>query len=178
MPGTPGLEHRIGGLEKQDGIGTVSYEPANHEVMVHARAAKIAGIAKDMAPVEADDPGGEARVLLLGWGSTYAAITAGVKRVRKAGKSVAQLHLVHLNPFPPNLGEVLRAYEVILVPEGNLGHLTRLVRSDFLVDAKVMSKVEGTPFRVGEIQDAILLEIERLGSPQAARGQSTKEAAL
>jgi 2-oxoglutarate ferredoxin oxidoreductase subunit alpha len=178
VPGTPGLEHRIGGLEKQDGIGTVSYEPANHDVMIHARAAKIAGIAKDMAPVEADDPGGKARVLLLGWGSTYAAITAGVKRVRKAGKSVAQLHLVHLNPFPPNLGEVLRAYEVILVPEGNLGHLTRLVRSDFLVDAKVMSKVEGTPFRVGEIQDAILLEIERLGSPQAARGQSTKEAAL
>jgi 2-oxoglutarate ferredoxin oxidoreductase subunit alpha len=87
--------------------------------------------------------------------------------VRKAGKSVAQLHLVHLNPFPPNLGEVLRSYEVILVPEGNLGHLTRLVRSDFLVDAKVLSKVEGSPFRVGEIERAILQEIERLESGAA-----------
>jgi 2-oxoglutarate ferredoxin oxidoreductase subunit alpha len=177
IPGTPGLEHRIGGLEKQDGIGTVSYEPANHDVMIHARAAKIAGIAKGLPPVEADDPGGDARVLLLGWGSTYAAITAGVKRVRKAGKSVAQLHLVHLNPFPPNLGKVLRSYEAILVPEGNLGHLTRLVRSDFLVDAKVLSKVEGTPFRVGEIQQAILQEIEHLESSSAAGGQTTKEAA-
>lgn len=177
IPGTPGLEHRIGGLEKQDGIGTVSYEPANHDVMIHARAAKIAGIAKGLPPVEADDPGGDARVLLLGWGSTYAAITAGVKRVRKGGKSVAQLHLVHLNPFPPNLGKVLRSYEVILVPEGNLGHLTRLVRSDFLVDAKVLSKVEGTPFRVGEIQQAILQEIEHLESSSAAGGQTTKEAA-
>jgi 2-oxoglutarate ferredoxin oxidoreductase subunit alpha len=145
--------------------------------MIHARAAKIAGIAKGLPPVEADDPGGDARVLLLGWGSTYAAITAGVKRVRKAGKSVAQLHLVHLNPFPPNLGEVLRSYEVILVPEGNLGHLTRLVRSDFLVDAKVMSKVEGTPFRVGEIQQAILDEIERLESAPAG-ARTAKEAAL
>ncbi len=177
VPGTPGLEHRIGGLEKQDGIGTVSYEPANHSAMVHARAAKIAGIAKTLLPVEADDPNGDARVLLLGWGSTYAAITAGVKRVRKAGKSVAQVHLVHLNPFPPNLGEVLRSYEVILVPEGNLGHLTRLVRSDFLVDARVLSKVEGTPFRVGEIQQAILDEIERLESP-AAGARTAKEAAL
>lgn len=194
IPGTPGLEHRIGGLEKQDGIGTVSYEPANHEVMVRARAAKIAGIAKNLPAAEAEDPDGDARVLLLGWGSTYAAITAGAKRVRKAGKSVAQLHLVHLNPFPPNLGEVLRSYEVILVPEGNLGHLTRLVRSDFLVDAKVLSKVEGSPFRVGEIERAILQEIERLesgaavpdasgqvdarGRGPAVGGSSAEEAAL
>jgi 2-oxoglutarate ferredoxin oxidoreductase subunit alpha len=144
--------------------------------MVHARAAKIAGIAKSLPPVKADDPNGDARVLLLGWGSTYAAITAGVKRVRKAGKSVAQVHLVHLNPFPPNLGEVLQSYEAILVPEGNLGHLTRLVRSDFLVNAKVLSKVEGTPFRVGEIQQAILDEIERLESSPAA-AKSAEEVA-
>jgi 2-oxoglutarate ferredoxin oxidoreductase subunit alpha len=139
--------------------------------MVHLRAAKIAGIAKDLPPVEADDPTGKARVLLLGWGSTYAAITAGVKRVRKLGKSVAQVHLVHLNPFPPNLGEVLRSYESILVPEGNLGHLTRLVRSDFLVDAKVLSRVLGSPFRVGEVERAILQEIERLesGAEEGAR---------
>jgi 2-oxoglutarate ferredoxin oxidoreductase subunit alpha len=132
--------------------------------MVHLRAAKIAGIAKDLPPVEADDPSGDARVLLLGWGSTYAAITAGVKRVRKLGKRVAQVHLVHLNPFPPKLGEVLRSYEAILVPEGNLGHLTRLVRSDFLVDARVLSRVQGSPFRVGEIERAILEEIDRVES--------------
>jgi 2-oxoglutarate ferredoxin oxidoreductase subunit alpha len=162
VPGTPGLEHRIGGLEKQDGVGTVAYEPANHETMVHARAAKVAGIARELPPAEADDPTGDAKVLMLGWGSTFAAITAGVKRVRRAGKPVAQLHLVHLNPFPPDLGEVLRSYEVVLVPENNLGHLTRLVRADFLVDAKLLSKVQGTPFRVGEIEEAILREIERL----------------
>ena len=162
IPGTPGLEHRIGGLEKRDGVGTVAYESENHEAMVHVRAAKIAGIARDLEPVEADDPNGDAKVLMLGWGSTYAAITAGVKRVRRAGGSVAQLHLVHLNPFPPNLGEVLRAYPVVIVPENNLGHLTRLVRADFLVDAKVMSKVQGTPFGVGEIEHAILDEIARL----------------
>jgi 2-oxoglutarate ferredoxin oxidoreductase subunit alpha len=162
VPGTPGLEHRIGGLEKHDGSGAVAYEPANHETMVHLRAAKIAGIANELAPVEADDPTDDARVLMLGWGSTFAAITAGVKRVRKAGRSVAQLHLVHLNPFPPNLGKVLHSYEVVIVPENNLGHLTRLVRSDFLVDAKVMSKVQGTPFRVGEIEQAIHEELDRL----------------
>ena len=93
---------------------------------------------------------------MVGWGSTYAAITAGVKRVRKAGKSVAQLHLVHLNPFPRKLGEMLRSYEVVIVPENNLGHLTRLLRSDFLVDAKVMSKVQGSPFRVGDVEHVIL----------------------
>jgi len=183
VPGTPGLEHRIGGLEKRDGSGAVAYEPANHETMVHLRAAKIAGIAKDLAPVEADDPNGDARVLMLGWGSTFAAITAGVKRVRKAGRSVAQLHLVHLNPFPPNLGNVLRSYEVVVVPENNLGHLTRLVRSDFLVDAKVMSKVQGTPFRVGEVEQAIHEEIDRLEKqdvdrPDGPRAQNGKEPAL
>jgi 2-oxoglutarate ferredoxin oxidoreductase subunit alpha len=183
VPGTPGLEHRIGGLEKRDGSGAIAYEPGNHETMVHLRAAKIAGIAKDLAPVEADDPSGDARVLMLGWGSTFAAITAGVKRVRKSGRAVAQLHLVHVNPFPPNLGNVLRSYEVVVVPENNLGHLTRLVRSDFLVDAKVMSKVQGTPFRVGEIEKAIHEEIDRLEKqdvdrPDGPRAQNGKEPAL
>ena len=168
IPGTPGLEHRIGGLEKSDGPGAVSYEPANHEKMIHLRAAKIAAIANDLEPVTADDPTGDARLLLLGWGSSYAAITAGVKRVRKAGKPVAQLHLVHLNPFPPGLGEVLGRYESILVPEGNLGHLTRLVRAEFLVDAKVLSQVQGGPFRVGQIEQTILTELERLDSGASA----------
>jgi 2-oxoglutarate ferredoxin oxidoreductase subunit alpha len=177
IPGTPGLEHRLGGLEKRDGVGTVAYESDNHEAMVHLRAGKIAGIARELAPAEADDPTGDAKVLMLGWGSTYAAITAGVKRVRRAGKSVAQLHLVHLNPFPPKLGEVLRAYEVVIVPENNLGHLTRLVRSDFLVDARVMSKVQGTPFRVGEIEQAILDEIARLESGRTSPAANGKSAA-
>ena len=141
---------------------------------MHARADKIAGIAKELAPVEADDPSGEAKVLMVGWGSTYAAITAGVKRVRKAGRAVAQLHLVHINPFPPKLGEVLRSYEVVIVPENNLGHLTRLLRADFLVDAKVMAKVQGTPFRVGEIEQAINDAIDgldrALGSTPTSNG--------
>jgi 2-oxoglutarate ferredoxin oxidoreductase subunit alpha len=162
LPGTPGLEHRIGGLEKQDGTGDVSYDPINHEQMVHLRAARIAGIAKDIPPVEVDDPDGEARVLLLGWGSTYGAITAATRRVRAIGKRVAQAHLVHLNPFPQNLGEVLHRYDRVIVPEGNLGHLTRLVRAEFLVDARPLTKVQGTPFRVAEIERAVLAALAEL----------------
>jgi 2-oxoglutarate ferredoxin oxidoreductase subunit alpha len=162
LPGTPGLEHRIGGLEKQDGTGDVSYDPINHEQMVHLRARRIAGIAKDIPPVEVDDPDGEARVLLLGWGSTYGAITAATRRVRAIGKHVAQAHLVHLNPFPQNLGEVLRHYDRVIVPEGNLGQLTRLVRADFLVDARPLTKVQGTPFRVAEIERAALAALAEL----------------
>jgi 2-oxoglutarate ferredoxin oxidoreductase subunit alpha len=173
VPGTPGLEHRIGGLEKREETGAVAYEPGNHEAMIHARAAKIAGIAKELAPAVADDPTGDAKVLMVGWGSTFAAITAGVKRVRRAGRQVAQLHLVHLNPFPPKLGEVLSAYEIVIVPENNLGHLTRLLRADFLVDAKAMSKVQGTPFRVGEIEQAIHDAIDSLepASHETAAGK-------
>jgi len=155
VPGTPGLEHRIGGLEKEDGTGNVSYDPVNHEAMVHLRAAKIAGIAKDIPLVKCDDPTGDATVLVLSWGSTYAAALAGVKRVRKEGGRVAQAHLVHLNPFPSNLGDVLRRYAKVLIPEGNLGQLSKLVRAEFLVDARSLSKVEGTPFHVSEVQKAI-----------------------
>jgi 2-oxoglutarate ferredoxin oxidoreductase subunit alpha len=162
VPGTPGLEHRIGGLEKRDGPGTVAYDPANHEKMIHLRAAKIAGIQKSIPPVEAEDPKHDAKVLIMSWGSTYAAVIAGVNRVRKAGKSVARLHLVHLNPFPPNLGEVLRSYDAVLVPEGNLGQLTRMLRAEFLVDAKVLSNMLGSPFRNADIEQAILDEIKRL----------------
>jgi 2-oxoglutarate ferredoxin oxidoreductase subunit alpha len=156
LPGTPGLEHRIGGLEKEDVTGDVSYDPINHEKMVHLRADKIAGIARDIPLVELDDEGGDARVLLLGWGSTYGAIAAAVRRIRAVGKSVAQAHLVHLNPFPSNLGEVLGSYERVIVPEGNLGQLTKLVRADFLVDARLVSRVQGTPFRVAEIERVVL----------------------
>ncbi|MGH9292194.1 MAG: 2-oxoacid:acceptor oxidoreductase subunit alpha [Acidimicrobiales bacterium] len=159
LPGTPGLEHRIGGLEKADVTGNVSYDPANHERMVRLRAAKIAGIAKDIAPAQPDDETGDAGLLVLGWGSTYGAIAAAVRRVRALGRSVAQLHLVHLNPFPANLGEVLGRYDKVIVPEGNLGQLSRLVRAEFLVDARPLSKVQGTPFRVSEIERAILAEL-------------------
>jgi 2-oxoglutarate/2-oxoacid ferredoxin oxidoreductase subunit alpha len=156
IPGTPGLIHRIGGLEKADGSGTVSYDPVNHELMSRVRAAKVAGIAADIPPVEVDDPDGPAPVLVLGWGSTYGAIAAGIRRVRARGHRVAQAHLRHLNPFPSNLGEVLRSYPKILVPEMNMGQLVKLVRADFLVDAKGLSKMRGKPFRAEEIEQAIL----------------------
>jgi 2-oxoglutarate ferredoxin oxidoreductase subunit alpha len=166
LPGTPGLEHRIGGLEKQDGSGEVSYDPANHEKMIHLRAAKIAGIAKDIPLIEVDDEDGDAEVLLLGWGSTYGAIAAAVRRIRALGRKVAHAHLVHLNPFPANLGEVLRSYERVIVPEANLGHLTKLVRADFLVDARALTKVQGTPFRVGEVERAVLDALAELAGGQ------------
>jgi 2-oxoglutarate/2-oxoacid ferredoxin oxidoreductase subunit alpha len=164
IPGTPGLEHRLGGLEKADVTGNVSYDPANHEKMVHLRAAKVAGIAKDIPEVVVDDPTGDARLLVLGWGSTYGPITSAVRRVRTVrGERVAQAHLTHLNPFPANLGDVLAGYEKVLVPEGNLGQLWRLVRADFLVPARLLSKVQGVPFRVAEIERAIL---DELGAPE------------
>jgi 2-oxoglutarate ferredoxin oxidoreductase subunit alpha len=155
VPGTPGLEHRIGGLEKEDKTGNVSYDPVNHETMVRLRAAKIAGIAKDIPLLACDDPTGDAQVLVLSWGSTYAAALAGVRRVRKVGGRVAQAHLVHLNPFPSNLGEVVRSYSRVLIPEGNTGQLSMLVRAEFLIDARSLTKVQGGPFRVAEVEQAI-----------------------
>ena len=120
-PGLPGLEHRIGGLEKADGSGNVSYDGVNHERMVHLRRDKIAGIARDLPPVAVDDESGDAQLLLASWGSTYAAVAAGVKRVRARGLKVAHVHLRHLNPMPANLGEVLARYTQVLVPRGQLG---------------------------------------------------------
>ena len=158
VPGTPGLEHRIGGLEKADGSGNVSYDPLNHERMTHLRAAKVAGIARDFEPLAVDDEDGVggAPVVVLGWGSTYGAIAAGVRRIRARGIKVAHVHLKHLNPFPRDLGDVLRAYPHVLVPETNMGQLVKLVRADFLVDARGLSKVQGVPFRAGEIEAAVL----------------------
>lgn len=154
LPGTPGLMHRIGGIEKQDGTGNVNYDPHNHEKMVHLRAEKIARIARDIPPVEVDDPGG-ADLLVLGWGSTWGVAQQAVRQARANGRRVAHAHLVHLNPFPANLGEVLRAYPKVLVPEMNLGQLSRLVRAEYLVDAKSVTKVQGLPFRAAEIEAAI-----------------------
>jgi 2-oxoglutarate ferredoxin oxidoreductase subunit alpha len=160
IPGTPGLEHRIGGIEKEDGSGNISYDPANHERMVHLRADKVAGIAKDIPLVEVSGDAADAELLVLGWGSTWGAIDGGMNRVRARGHKVAHAHLVHLNPFPSNLGELLRRYPKVLVPEMNLGQLARLVRAEFLVDAASVTKVQGVPFTAGELEQAILSALE------------------
>jgi 2-oxoglutarate ferredoxin oxidoreductase subunit alpha len=154
IPGTPGLEHRIGGLEKQDVTGNVSYDPENHDRMVRLRAQKVAGIAQDIPELEVDDPDA-AETLVLSWGGTYGSVSAGVRRVRAAGKKVAHAHLRYLNPFPRNTGEVVRGYEKILVPEINLGQLVKLIRAEFLVDATGFNLVRGIPFRASEVADAI-----------------------
>ncbi|HZG94462.1 MAG TPA: 2-oxoacid:acceptor oxidoreductase subunit alpha [Mycobacteriales bacterium] len=151
VPGTPGLEHRIGGLEKADGSGNISYDPANHQLMCELRAAKIAGIADDIPLLEVDDPSGEADVLVLGWGSTWGSIRAAIRRLRKDGQQIAQAHLMYLNPFPRNLGEVLSRYDRVLVPEMNLGQLVKVIRSEFLIDAQGLNKIQGKPFTVAEI---------------------------
>jgi 2-oxoglutarate ferredoxin oxidoreductase subunit alpha len=155
VPGTPGLEHRIGGIEKADGAGTISYDPANHDKMVRLRQAKIDGIAADIPPIEVDDPDGNARVLVLGWGSTYGSIGAAARRVRLAGNPVAQAHLRHLSPFPANLGEVLRSYDKVLIPEINLGQLALLIRGRYLVDVISYNRVRGLPFRAAELAGVI-----------------------
>ncbi|GAB3025254.1 oxidoreductase [Nocardioides flavus (ex Wang et al. 2016)] len=155
IPGTPGLEHRIGGLEKGDGHGNISYDPANHDFMVRTRQAKVDRIAESIPLVEVDDPSGEAKVLVLGWGSTYGPIGAGVRRVRKAGYHVAQAHLRHLNPFPSNLGEVLEGYDKVLVPEMNLGQLSLLLRAEYLVDAVGYNHVRGLPLKATDLAHAI-----------------------
>ncbi len=155
VPGTPGLQHRIGGLEK-DEAGQISYDPDNHQRMTEIRAAKVAGIAEDIPPLVAEDPSGEAEVLVLGWGSSYGAIQAAARRVREQGRPVATAHLVHLNPFPSNTGEVLRRYPKVLVPEMNMGQLALLIRGRFLVDARSVTKVKGQPFFAEELEEAIV----------------------
>ncbi len=151
--------HRVGGLEKEDVTGNVSYDPANHERMIHLRAAKIAGIAKDIPDLEVTgDIDGD--TLLLGWGSTWGAISGAADRIRARGHKVAHAHVVHLSPFPPNLGEVLARYSTVIVPEMNLGQLSRLVRAEFLVDAKSISNVRGLPFTAGVLEAKILEVME------------------
>jgi 2-oxoglutarate ferredoxin oxidoreductase subunit alpha len=169
VPGTPGLEHRIGGIEKADGTGEISYDPDNHDRMVRLRAAKVAGI--DVPPLEVDDPDGRAHVLVLGWGSTYGPIASGARLARAAGTPVATAHLRHLNPFPANLGDVLHRYRRVLVPEMNLGQLALLLRARYLVDAVGYNRVRGLPFTSGEIADAVVkldqeVELEQESVPR------------
>ena len=155
IPGTAGLEHRIGGLEKADGSGNISYDPENHDRMVRLRQAKVDAIADTIPDIEVDDPGGDARILMLGWGSTYGPIGAACQIVRRSGVKVAQAHLRHLNPFPHNLGEVLASYERVVVPEMNLGQLNMLLRSKFLIDTYGYNQVRGLPFKSSELVDVI-----------------------
>ena len=148
----------IGGLEKEDGTGHISYEPENHARMTRLRADKVAGIAADIPALEVDDEEG-AELLVLGWGSTYGAITGAVRRVRRRGKKVAAAHLHHLNPLPSNTGEVVRSYPKVLIPEANTGQLVKIIRAEFLVDAMSYTKVEGLPIFAEELDEAI---VERL----------------
>ncbi len=163
IPGTPGVMHRIGGLEKEDVTGNISYEPENHELMVKLRAAKVARIADELPPTEVrGDP--DADVCVLGWGSTWAAIDAALQRRRRDGNKVAWVHLTHLNPLPNDLGDILRSFRKVIVPELNLGQLTRIVRAEYLVDALAITKVQGLPFAAREIEDAIDIALKEAAS--------------
>jgi 2-oxoglutarate ferredoxin oxidoreductase subunit alpha len=154
IPGTPGLEHRIGGIEKQDVTGNVNYDPLNHEHMVRARAAKVEAVADDIPElVPEGDPSGE--LLIVAWGSTHGPITAALKAQRAKGRRIGHVHLRHLNPLPKNLGEVMKGYEHVLVPEMNMGQLIMILRAKFLVDAQGLNKIQGKPFKQSEIESKI-----------------------
>jgi 2-oxoglutarate/2-oxoacid ferredoxin oxidoreductase subunit alpha len=150
IPGTPGLEHRIGGLEKEYLTGNVSYAPSNHEQMVRVRARKIAGITREIPPTEVHGPD-SGNVLVIGWGSTYGSIAAAVKQLQSGGHAVSHVHLRYINPLPPDLGEIIKRFDHVLVPEMNLGQLLKLVRTEYLVDAIGLNKIQGQPFKVTEI---------------------------
>jgi 2-oxoglutarate ferredoxin oxidoreductase subunit alpha len=159
IPGTAGMQHRIGGLEKADKTGNISYDPANHDFMTRTRQAKVDGIAASLPPTEVDDPDGDAKVAVIGWGSTYGPIGAACRRIRRSGRSVAQIHLRHINPMPSDLGDILRRYDRVVCPEMNLGQLALLLRGKYLVDIESHTQVRGLPFRAAElaavVQDAI-----------------------
>ncbi len=156
VPGTPGLEHRVGGLEHEDGTGNVSYEPLNHEAMTIVRENKMRAVARSLPPLEVWDPDGDADLLVVGWGSTFGAIRAGVRNTAKAGYSAAHLHLRHLCPLPDDLGDVLARYDQVLVPELNRGQLVKVLRAEYLVPAIGYGKVQGLPFKAAEISRKIM----------------------
>jgi 2-oxoglutarate ferredoxin oxidoreductase subunit alpha len=165
IPGTAGLQHRIGGLEKADRTGNISYDPANHDFMTRTRQAKVDGIAADLPTTEVDDPDGEATVAVIGWGSTYGPIGAACRRIRRSGRSVAQIHLRHLNPMPADLGDILRRYDRVVCPEMNLGQLALLLRARYLIDVDSHTQVRGLPFRAAELAAVIQDVIDRTGAP-------------
>ncbi len=167
IPGTPGLEHRIGGIEKADGHGAISYDPANHERMTALRAAKIERMAASIDPLEVDDPSGEAQLLVLGWGSTYGPIAAAVRNMRRDGVHVAHAHLRHLNPFPVNTGEVLRRYRRVILPEMNGGQLALILRGRYLVDIRSVTQVRGLPFLPTQIREILEGELAQLAATPA-----------
>jgi len=160
VPGTPGLEHRIGGIEKADVTGEISYDPDNHDTMTRLRQAKVDGIAATIPDLEVDDPTGDADVLVLGWGSTYGPIAAATRLVRNTGSRVARAHLRHLNPFPANTGDVLRSYKRVVVPEMNLGQLSLLLRAKYLVDVQSHTQVRGLPFTATNLADVLQQAVE------------------
>jgi len=155
IPGTPDLEHRLGGLEKQNRTGTVAYDGANHQLMTELRAAKIDAIRRDIPPITVHGDA-DARILVLGWGSTFGAIRAGVLNARRNGLSVAHAQIRHLNPLPPDLGDVLEGREIVLIPELNAGQFSKLIRAEYLVDAVTFGKMQGDPFKSGEIEDRLV----------------------
>ena len=159
VPGTPGLMHRIGGIEKEDGTGNISYDPLNHQYMTDIRQAKVENIASDipLTWVEGDE---DAEVLLVGWGSTWGAITSAAKQARDQGYKIAHAHLIHISPFPSDLGDVLSRYKTVICPEMNMGQLSKLLRAEFLVDVKSVNKVEGQPFATSELVDVIIEELK------------------
>jgi 2-oxoglutarate ferredoxin oxidoreductase subunit alpha len=168
VPGTAGLEHRIGGLEKADIVGNVSYDPENHHRMTELRQAKVDRVAQDIPPLEVNGPA-RGDLLVLGWGSTYGAIRSAVERLQATGAAVAHAHLRYLNPMPANTGDVLGAYRRVLVPELNLGQLRLLVRGRYLVDAAGYNRVRGKPFRIGELEEEAERQLEALGAAGSAK---------
>jgi 2-oxoglutarate ferredoxin oxidoreductase subunit alpha len=168
IPGTAGLEHRIGGLEKADGSGNISYDPENHDRMVRLRQAKVEAVAETIPPLTVDDPDGDARVLILGWGSTYGPIGAACQIARRSGVKVAQAHLRHINPFPKNLGEVLHSYDRVIIPEMNLGQLALLIRAKYLVDTINYDQVRGLPFKSAELVGVITVVFNSLDAKEQA----------
>jgi 2-oxoglutarate ferredoxin oxidoreductase subunit alpha len=173
IPGTAGLQHRLGGLEKADRTGNISYDPDNHDLMTRLRQAKVDGIAATLPPTDVDDPDGNARVAVIGWGSTYGPIGAACRQIRNSGRSVAQIHLRHLNPLPADLGKVLAQYDRVVCPEMNLGQLALLLRAKFLVDVQSHTQVRGLPFRAAELAAVVEDVIDAVTGPTASPSAPT-----
>ena len=165
IPGTAGLQHRVGGLEKADRTGNISYDPDNHDLMTRMRQAKIDGIAAGLPPTEVDDPTGEARVAVIGWGSTYGPIGAACRQIRNSGRAVAQIHLRHINPLPADLGKILAQYDRVICPEMNLGQLALLLRARYLIDVQSHTQVRGLPFRAAELAGIVQDVIDAVEGP-------------